>query len=80
MVVTIEVKKSKNETPASLIRRFTKKVQESGVVRKAKSKRYKERNMSEYKKKKNTLRKISRREQVEKLKRLGKSLNVILKK
>ena len=80
MVVTIQVTRNKNETPSSLIRRFTKRVQESGVVRKAKSKRYKERNISDYKKKKSTLRRITRRETVERLKRLGKSLNAIRKK
>ena len=80
MVVTIQVVKNKNESPSSLIRRFTKRVQESGVVKTAKGRRYKTRNISEYKKKKNTLRRITKRATVERLKRLGKSLNVLRKR
>ncbi len=70
--IVIQVNKNKNETPSSLIRRFNKRVQEAGTLKAAKSKRYKERNRSEYVKKKHALRRIGRRTEIEKLKRLGK--------
>ncbi|MBI5139944.1 MAG: hypothetical protein HZA94_00640 [Candidatus Vogelbacteria bacterium] len=71
-MIQVEVVKSNNETPASLIRRFTKRVQESGVVRRAKSLRYNERNKSDYKKKKAALKRIANRKNKDKLRRLGK--------
>ena len=71
-MIQVEVIKSNNETPASLIRRFTKRVQESGVVRRAKSLRYNERSKSAYKKKAGALKRIANRKEKDKLRRLGK--------
>ncbi len=71
-MIQVEVTKSNNETPASLIRRFTKRVQESGVVRRAKSLRYNERAKSDFKKKAGALKRIANRKEKDKLRRLGK--------
>ena len=79
-MIQVEVIKSNNETPSSLIRRFTKRVQESGIVRRAKSLRYNQRNLSYYKRKQAALTRISKRKETDKLKRLGKLADAPFKK
>ena len=49
MITVIEVKKNTNENNMNLVRRFTRKVQESGIIQKVKSKRYNERAESKVK-------------------------------
>lgn len=68
----IEIKKNPNENNASVMRRFSRKVQESGIIPRVKSLRYNERAESKVKVKKSTLKRLTRRAQVEKLKKLGK--------
>lgn len=68
----IEVKKNNNENNASLLRRFSRRILESGTLPKVKSLRYNQRPMSKLSQKNVTLQKISRRKEVEKLKKLGK--------
>lgn len=75
-MIRIEVRKNNNETSASLIRRFTKRVQGSGILRAARSKRYQERPKSEYVKRKFTLQRIDRTKKYEELKKLGKIKDV----
>lgn len=72
MVINIEVAKGGNENSMSLIRRFTKRAQGSGVVRKAKSLRYFERTPSRNVRKKQTLVGLSRRAQYQEAVKLGK--------
>ncbi len=73
MITVIEVKKNTNENNMNLIRRFTRKVQESGIIQKVKSKRYNERTESKVKTKIATLKRINRRKVLEKLQKLGKA-------
>lgn len=73
MITVIEVKKNTNENNMSLIRRFTRKVQESGIIQKVKSKRYNERTESKIKTKIATLKRINRKKALEKLQKLGKA-------
>lgn len=68
----IEIKKNPNENNASVLRRFSRKVQESSIIQKVKGGRYNERKESKVKVKKSTLKRIARRKEVEKLKKLGK--------
>ncbi len=68
----IEVQKNQNESSVNLLRRFTKRVQESGVLMKARGSRYNEREASKLSKKRSALRAITKREYVERLKKLGK--------
>lgn len=68
----IEVKKNQNENNQSLLRRFTRRMQESGSVRKVKSQRYASRPKSKLVQKETALRRIAKIESVEKLKKLGK--------
>ena len=72
MTINVEVAKTGNENNINLIRRFTKKVQNSGVLPRVRSIRYSSRKLSEYVKKKKTLKVLKRREEVADLIRLGK--------
>jgi len=80
MKTVIEVKKNTNESNMNLIRRFTRKVQESGIIQKVKSKRYNERAESKVKIKIATLKRLARRKNQEKLIKLGKAIKVVKKR
>ncbi|HEV7423562.1 MAG TPA: hypothetical protein VGO21_00030, partial [Candidatus Paceibacterota bacterium] len=68
----IEVKKNPNENNSSILRRFSRRIQESGIIRKVKGSRYNLRKESKLKVKKSALKRMGRRAQIEKLKKLGK--------
>jgi ribosomal protein S21 len=70
--VHIEIKKTPNENSVNVLRRFSRKVSESGIVQKVKSKRYNERPLSKLAQKTLTIKKINRRKETEVLKKLGK--------
>ena len=72
MITVIEVKKNANESNMNLIRRFSRKVQESGIIQKVKSKRYNKRTESKIKVKAATLKRLARKKNQEKLFKLGK--------
>lgn len=68
----IEVKKNPNENNSSILRRFSRRIQESGIVRKVKGARYNLREESKLKVKKSALKRMARRAEIEHLKKLGK--------
>ncbi|MEK7588257.1 MAG: hypothetical protein AAB438_00375 [Patescibacteria group bacterium] len=68
----IEVKKNPNENNMSILRRFSRKVQESNIIQKVKGSRYNERKESKIKVKKGTLKRLGKRKEMEKLRKLGK--------
>ncbi len=68
----IEVKKNPNENNASVLRRFSRRIQESGIIRKVKANRYNVRKESKLKIKKSALKRMGRRKEIEKLRKLGK--------
>lgn len=68
----IEVKKNPNENNTSVLRRFSRKMIESGITQKVKKNRYNEREESKLKVKKSKLKRLTRRAEVEKLRKLGK--------
>lgn len=68
----IEVKKNPNENNASLLRRFSRRMQESNIIQKVKGNRYNERHKSKLKVKLGTLKKLKRRKEIEKMRKLGK--------
>ncbi len=70
----VEVKKTPTETPANLVRRFQKRVQQSGILKRARSLRYASRPQSELAKKKIALRKIAYRKDIENKRKLGLEL------
>ena len=71
-MINVEVTKNNTENTTSLIRRFTKRVQGSGILPRVRSIRYFDRPTSDFKKKKQTLRKIGRKAQFEELYKQGK--------
>jgi ribosomal protein S21 len=68
----IEVNKNPNENNASILRRFSRRIVESGIIQKVKGSRYNERKESKLKVKKGTLKRLGRRKEIEKLRKLGK--------
>ena len=71
-MISSEVTKNANENNTSLLRRFTKKVQGVGTVKLVRGNRYASRALSDYKKKKEALKKITKRTNIDRLKKLGK--------
>ena len=71
-MINIEVDKNNNENNVSLLRRFTKRVQGSGILPRIRSIRYKERKLSAYKTKMKTLKSIRRKEEIAELIKMGK--------
>jgi ribosomal protein S21 len=67
----VKVTKKEKETVASLIRRFQKAVQKSGILIRARERMYRDRNLSEEKKKRRALRREELRRYYEKLDKLG---------
>ena len=68
----IEVKKNSAESNANLLRRFSRRVQESGFIRKIKGHRYSERPKSKLSMKKSALVRMARRKENDRLRKLGK--------
>ncbi len=73
-MINVEVEKNNNENNVSLLRRFTRRVQGSGILPKMRSIRYKERKLSKYKIKVKKLESIKRKKEMEELIKMGKVL------
>ncbi len=80
MSLNVSIKKNNNESPSSVLKRFTKKMQEWGGLNKARTKRYSERQLSYYKVKKEALKKIKNNEKRLADMKMGKYLNTSNKK
>jgi len=73
MGINVEVtKKNNNESTTNLIRRFTKKMQGAGIVKRVRSIRYSSRPLSKFTRKKNALKKIDKTIKIEYMKKMGK--------
>lgn len=70
-MINVSVKKSENESIPSMIRRFSKRVQGSGVVRKVKSTRFHQRAVSKTKRRASALRRIAKAEKREEMAKMG---------
>jgi len=70
--VIIEVKKNPNENNASIVRRFSRRIQESSIIRKVKNSRYNKRKESKLTIKKSALKRLKKKKEIERLKKLGK--------
>ena len=68
----VEVTKNNNENTVNLVRRFTKRVQGAGILRRVRGIRYAERDFSKFVTKKAALKRISKTAEIEKLKKEGK--------
>lgn len=70
--INVEVKKTQTENIQGLIRRFQKRVQESGVLPRVRSIRYNDRPLSDLKSKRAKLKKLANTIKYEKAKKMGK--------
>jgi ribosomal protein S21 len=71
-MINVEIQRNNNENNLSLLKRFTRKVQGSGVLAEVRAGRYSTRKMSEYVKKKRTLKSLVHRKKIVELIKLGK--------
>lgn len=74
MTVNAEVSKNDNESAINLIRRFSRRVQGTGLLQQMRGRRYHSRSTSQAVKRKHTLKVIKRRAEVVELIKLGKML------
>lgn len=72
MATNVQVEKNQNESSANVIRRFTKRMQNAGIVRKVRGERYYSRSKSRNVQKSARLKKLEKKEKYEKLYKLGK--------
>jgi ribosomal protein S21 len=70
--MTVEVQKKENESTASLIRRFSHKLQQSGNLARVRLLRFKKRPKTELSKKKTAIWRIAKKKEIEHLRKLGK--------
>ncbi len=70
-IMALEVKKIERETSQSLVRRFQKRIQQSGLLTRARKIRFRERKKSEQLKKRAALRREELKKEYERLKKLG---------
>jgi ribosomal protein S21 len=71
-MINVEVQRNNSESPLSVIKRFTKRVQGAGILNRVRKLRYSKRAESRYVKKKKTLKTLRRREERDTLIKLGK--------
>ena len=69
--MAIEVKKREGESIGSLLYRFTKKMQQSGVLREAKRRRFHNRPTSRIKRKSSALHRAGKQKEMERARKLG---------
>ena len=72
MATNVKIKKDKKDNNVNLIKKFTWKVPESGIIPRVKSIRYSERNVSAFIKKSKKLKSLKNKEIFEELVKLGK--------
>lgn len=70
--IVIEDKRQGNESSANLLRRFSRRVKDSNIVREVRNNRYDSRKPSSLVVKKSALRRIAKQAEITKLKKLGK--------
>jgi ribosomal protein S21 len=72
MAINVEVTKGSSENNLSVIRKFTKRVQNSGILARLRARRYSQRKASEYVKQKRTLKKLAEKAKIRELIKMGK--------
>lgn len=70
-MINVSVVKHGTENSTSLIRRFQKRVQGAGIIRRVKGARYTERTKSKTKRKVSAIRRIVRKEKMAEMERMG---------
>ena len=72
MATNVEISKSGNENALTMIKRFSRRMLTTGIIRKVKNDRYFDRAMSKFKVKARALKSLERRKEYDRLKKLGK--------
>lgn len=72
MITNVRVEKNNNESSANVIRRFTKRVQNAGIIRRLRDERYHKRVKSSNVRKGVRLKKLVKKAVYEKMYKLGK--------
>lgn len=72
MPVNVQVEKNEKESSANVIRRFTKRMQNAGIVRRMRDNRYYARTKSENVRRSARLKKLAKKEAYERDMKLGK--------
>ena len=72
MAVNVKVERNNNESSANVIRRFTKRVQGSGIIQRMKGIRYYSRVKSKNVRRDARLKKLAKKEEYERMVKLGK--------
>jgi ribosomal protein S21 len=72
VVYMIQVKRKERETAESLIRRFSRRVQQSGVLRRVRKLRFRQEEPSRDQRRNEALYKVKIRKEIDRLKKLGK--------
>lgn len=70
--MALEVKKKERESSQNLVRRFTKRIQQSGLLVRARKTRFKKREKSKDMRKRAALRREELKKEYERLEKLGK--------
>ena len=70
--INVQVDKTGNENSANLIRRFTKRVQGSGILRRIRTIRYHSRPVSKFTRKKKALKSLEKKNKYQELIKSGK--------
>lgn len=71
MAINVDIKKGKGDNALGILRKFTRKVKVSGVLRKKRSLRYFERDASDFRKKQDALTRLKRKAEFEMKEKLG---------
>jgi len=69
--MALKVEKNKNEDPKNLVRRFSRRLRRTGILRQARQKQTHERSKSEQMKKRAALRRKELKEEYKKKRKLG---------
>lgn len=73
MATNVQVEKNNNESSANVIRRFQKRVQNSGIIRRLRDERYHKRVKSDNVRRTSRLKKLVKKTDYERLYKLGKT-------
>jgi len=69
----LEIKKEERESSQSLVRRFSRKMKQSGILLRARKIRFREKTKSRQMKKRSALKKEQLRQEYEKIEKMGKT-------
>jgi ribosomal protein S21 len=71
-MINVEIERNPNENSVSVIKRFTRRVQGSGVLNRVRKIRFTERKRSTFVTKKQALKRLARQEEIAELVKMGK--------